>query len=257
MKFVRLAAIVLATALVVQAPAHADLVLASGPNQGSFTNNFGFGADGTGSATNPNADYYTGPNVGSETFGPHLDSGANPHTAPVAILFVFGSNGAISTYTDKTVGAYDNVEDTQIGVLNLSGGTLNSMQLSATHSGVFGFDGDGISSGTSGGYAAGAGAPGNSSDPSKYGGPMTYFTLLNGSKIGASGSSTLIANANFIGGLASGDSTYFSLEGTPSDLSDLGGGSAVPEPASMVMAATGALTLLGYGWRRRKIAQKK
>ena len=39
------------------------------------------------------------------------------------------SIGAISTYTDSSAGAYDNVEDTQIGVLNLSGTALTSIKL--------------------------------------------------------------------------------------------------------------------------------
>jgi hypothetical protein len=223
-------------------PAQASLVLAAGPDQGTFaTNNYGY--SGT---------YYSG---SPETLQSH------PGGGPVAILFVFGANGQISTYTDSSAGTYDDVEDTQIGVLNLSGSTLTSMKLTATSGDPFGFDGDGISALTSAptGTAQGSNAPRNAQDSSdgKYGGPMTYFTL---SAPGSTGdfttSGSLSAYANFVGGLASGSSTYFSLEGNPSDLANLGSTMSAPEPASMVMAVTGALMVFGYGKRRRKAAQK-
>jgi hypothetical protein len=239
------------------APAQAALVLSDGPNQGSFTNNFGFGAGGTGTAVNPNARYWSGPS-GSETYTSHLGN------APVAILFVFGANGQISTYRDTSAGSYDNVEDTQIGVLNMSGSTITSIHLTAKSGDPFGFDGDGISSpngANSGGTATGAGAPSNAKDISSgiYGGPMTYFTLnAPGSTGNFSSSTSLSAYANFNGGLADGAFTYFSLEGTPSDLGNLGGDAgAAPEPATLAMAASGALMALGYGWLRRRSGLKK
>jgi hypothetical protein len=226
------------------APAHAGLVLVAGPDQGTFsTNNFGFGATGVGTAANANANYYSGPVVGSETYGSHLNN------APVSLLFVFGANGQISTYADSQVGAYDNSDDTQIGVLNRSGGTLTSFMLTSATSGPFAFDGDGIS----GGYSA----PSNASDKSTglYGGPLTYFTLNAPGSAGnfqTTNSSSIFAN--FLGGLPNGSSTYFSLEGNPSSLTSLGGGGGmftVPEPASMTIAATGALMLLACSWLRR------
>jgi hypothetical protein len=262
MKFVRLAAAVAAVGavLAMSAPAQASLVLVSGPNQGSFTNNFGFGADGNGSAANPNANYWTGPTPGYEAYGSHLNN------APVAFLFVFGPKGQVSTYTDSTVGAYENVEDTQIGVLNLSGGTLTWIKLTGGAD-TFAFDDDGISNPanvTKEISATGAGAPGNTADPSEYGGPITYFSTTPGGTALGQDETRLIrtAYANFIGGLANGSSTYFSLEGPPSDMANLTAipstpTTPTPEPASLVLAAGGGLMLLGYGWQRRRLVRKK
>ena len=39
----------------VATPARATFVLVSGPNRGSFTNNYGFGANGMGTTVNPDA----------------------------------------------------------------------------------------------------------------------------------------------------------------------------------------------------------
>jgi hypothetical protein len=228
---------------VAAAPAMAQLVLSAGPNQGiSSTNNYGF--TGAGSASNPTGIYWSG--------NPEVDQRHDQGSAPVAILFVFGPNGTISTYTDASAGTYDDVEDTQIGVLNLSGSTLNSIKLTATSGDPFGFDGDGISDTfTPGGFTAiGAGAPGNASDPSHYGGPMTYFSLIaGGTAIGATGSSSLTAFANFVGGLADGKSTYFSLEGDVADLANIGATTA-PEPSSLLLLVSG-LGLAGLQIRRR------
>jgi hypothetical protein len=254
-RFSRLALQVIAGAALLgatAAPAQASLVLASGPGYGPGVGVNDYGFTGAGSSTNPTGNYWSG--SGSETFGPH-----NSGLAPVAILFVFGPNGQISTYTDSTAGQYDDVEDTQIGVLNESGSTLTSIKLTATSGDPFGFDGDGIG-GPYGGNstATGAGAPTNSQDSSdgKYGGPMTYFTLnAPGSTGDITSSGALSAYANFVGGLASGSSTYFSLEGDVGDLSNLGSTMSAPEPTSMVMAITGALMAFGYGRRRRKAAQ--
>jgi PEP-CTERM motif len=243
-RFVRpaLAGVVGLALLCAMAPAaHAGLVLASGPNQGTFaTNNYGF-----------NGTYYSG--SPSEVDQSHSGGG------PVAILFVFGVNGAVSTYTDSSAGTYDNADDTQIGVLNLSGVTLTSIKLTTTSSGAFAFDGDGISNSNPSGGNFAAGAPSNGEDSSNglYGGPITYFTLnAPGSTGDFSSTNNLSIYANFFGGLANNASTYFSLEGAPSDLGQLGSAPSAPEPASMMMAASGALLVFGYGWRRRKAGLK-
>jgi hypothetical protein len=170
--------------------------------------------------------------------------------------------GAVSTYMDSTVGPYDNVEDTQVAVLNKSGSTLSSFTLSGP-AGFLGFEGDGISNTVGaggGGTATGAGAPSNANDPSLYGGPQAYFTIGGPGSSGIAGPdfTDTTAFVNLTGGLASGSSTYFSLELSPGTLGAGGitAGGTVPEPTSMALAATGIVTLLGFGWRRRNRSLK-
>jgi hypothetical protein len=122
---------------------------------------------------------------------------------------------------------YDGSDDTYIGVINNSGGTVKSLNLSS-NADIFGFDGDGIDT---------YGAPGNAIDTTGYGGPLGYFTNIKGSYYDPPESGTI----NFIGGLANGSSTYFSLEEPLSTASFTGITSGVPEPASW------ALMLLGIG----------
>ena len=178
MKFVGLAAAVVAAILAVQAPAHANLMftlhLASGPGNSAITSstvdNYGFGANGSGTLAVLTATYFV----------KNGSSVSNLNDAPVAILFVIGPNGQISTYTpvapasnpSAVVGAYDGDDDTQIGVLKSAAVTLTSLKLTGP-AGFAGFDDDGIGGTLANGGAA---SPTNTFDDSdgNYGGPMTF-----------------------------------------------------------------------------------
>jgi hypothetical protein len=87
---------------------------------------------------------------------------------------------------------YDSVEDTLVGVVNNSRLPITSIDLNSGLD-IFGFEGDGIVS---------YGIPGNSRDPTGYGGPNAYFTNYSGGK----------GTVNFITPIPPGGSSYFSLE---------------------------------------------
>lgn len=149
------------------------------------------------------------------------------------LQIVFGLNGAISTQTGPEVN-YDGSDDALIGVVNNSGHTLFAFNLSGTN--IFGFEGDGIN-----GYT---GASNNANDNTGYGGPLGYFT-----NIAPDYSSGTV---NFIGGLASGQNTYFSLEESVA-INQLPTISAVPEPATLAVFIAGLLGLFGVARRRRLV----
>ena len=220
-----------AIVLLVVAPASATLTKVSGEGATTISlNDYGVPYPGTGV---PHLTYASGQDV----TGGHSE---------VSALVILNADGSLSLYADSSVAAYDNGgDDTLIGVVNESSNlTLTSFVLSGGSGKIYAFDGDGIGSYT---------GVTNSHDTSDghYGGPMTYFTHIN--------STDTVANVNLVGGLAAGQMTYFSLETSPASIiSDFQhGGGIAPEPASVVTAATGALMLLGYGWRRRQLALKK
>ena len=116
---------------------------------------------------------------------------------------------------------YDGVEDTMVGVINNSTGTLSSLVLSGSN--IFGFDGDGQQAYT-----------GNIYGPTGYEGPNTAFNVLNNNN----------GSVSFLnGGVGPGGTAWFTLE---ENLATVQGGvqvavGGVPEPA------TWAMMLLGFG----------
>jgi hypothetical protein len=147
------------------------------------------------------------------------------------ILITISSTG-VESITSTGQPPYDGAEDTQIGVVNNSSKTINSISLSSTTEDIFGFDGDGINAFT---------AVSNANDPSGYGGPLGSF-IITDSTFGQEA-----GTVNFAGGIAPGASTYFSLEG-PLTASSIGGG--VPEPATWAMMLMG---VFGVGAALRRV----
>jgi len=172
----------------------------------------------------------------------------SPADGPGWLITIDSSNVAtLSQVAGQSVtydgGCFSCGDDTYIGVINNSSGSVGSLTLKAnTSADAFGFDGDGID------YY---GAPGNAMDNTGYGGPNAYFTNLMFNQGGFD-----IGTVNFITPIASGGSSYFSLEGQINLSSFSGGGGitpgggGVPEPATWAMMLVG-FAGIGYGLRRR------
>lgn len=157
--------------------------------------------------------------------------GASPSCS---ILFTFGTGGTITTQVDSSVGPYDSIEDTLVGVQNNSGGIVNSMTLTGATD-IFGFDGDGLSTYTGTSYGS-----------TGYEGPNISFSGINLWQTAGT--------VNFTGGLADSASAYFSLEGSPTSITSGGGITpthSVPDPATLALLGIG-LPILGFLTRRRK-----
>jgi hypothetical protein len=160
-------------------------------------------------------------------------------TCPVAGNATMGCNttivinpsGTLTIAAGPSATPYDGSDDNLVGILNNSGATVNAILLSGhgVDGGIFSFDGDGVDD-----YLSPAISP-NAMDTSSggYGGPLSYFTNL---------SATVVADdtgmVNFIGGLADGAQTYFSLEDsfaeaviTPGPV----GTSVTPEPSTLLL----------------------
>jgi len=102
------------------------------------------------------------------------------------------TDSGTTVLSDPTQGPYDGNEDTLVGVVNESSHPIDALALRSSTN-LFGFEGDGICS-----YGAGC------YGPTGYEGPNTSF-----SDVSPDSSSGVV---NFPAGLASGASTYFSLE---------------------------------------------
>jgi len=148
------------------------------------------------------------------------------------LLIDFSSTGTATVLTDPSQGAFDGVEDTLIGVQNDSPVTVNSFTVTATSSSTdppFSFDGDGACSGVNSNPGLGTFAPppaGCPFGPSGYEGPGVSYT-----NISADDNSGTVT---FAGGIPSGGSAWFSLEGqvTASSIS-------IPPPPMVTITTPG------------------
>ena len=124
---------------------------------------------------------------------------------------------------------YDGIEDTLVGIENLSGQTVGRITLSGPN--IFGFDGDGIN------------VYGFNFGPTGYEGPLNTFSVSFGS----------VGDVIFGGGLANGASTYFALEENLSAASFTVTGvtPGVPEPSTWAMMLIGFAGLAMASSRRR------
>ena len=140
--------------------------------------------------------------------------------------------GGTATITAGVATPYDNVEDQLVGVINNSASSVNSITLSGTN--IFGFDGDGAGSSN---CALGASSPFGCSfnfGPTGYEGPSISFSVVNSNN----------GNVNFLGGLLSGGTAWFSLEEPPSTGGfTVTGVNTIPEPSSLLLFGTGAALL--------------
>jgi hypothetical protein len=163
--------------------------------------------------------------------------------------FIINSNGSITTVSSGG-GPYDGADDQLIGVVdNDPNITLSGLSLTSSTD-IFGFDGDGIctfqSSATPAGIlsycstdqVAGGGESGAGTVfGSDYEGPDNTWSGINPAETAG--------NVVFTSPLTDGESTFFSLEGSPSTTGTIGVGiSPTPEPGTLALLGPVGLALL-------------
>lgn len=150
------------------------------------------------------------------------------------------------TTSSPDQGPFDGEDDTLVGIINESSGTLKSIALagSGDDGGIFAFDSDGACSGdyTPGPTPAQCGGPLNTSNPFDYGSAGVSFTGITADDTTGT---VLVGGA---AGLTNGESTWFSLESSLKS-GDLQVG-LIPEPGPIGLTGAGLAMLLGLARRR-------
>jgi len=168
-----------------------------------------------------------------------FSTGAQAATCPTtsntntdcAFLLTIAADGSITGSTVTGASPYDGSDDSLVGVVNnMATPFTGSIKLSGAGDGggLFAFEGDGICLYTGAAYCSGA--------STGYEGPNNTFANINGT--GTSGD--IVFNVG--GGIPAGGTSFFSLESSPSSITQGGGilvGGAVPEPAIWAMLLIG------------------
>lgn len=148
-----------------------------------------------------------------------------------AFIITIGPGGTFTGTAVPGANPYDGNDDALLGVVNNSGSVFSgSIHLSGSGNGggLFAFDGDGICYYTGASYC--------SSAPTGYEGPDNTFANYT--------SDPTMGDVVF-SNLASGATSFFSLESSPSSITGGGGiglpGGQTPEPGSIILLGTGAL----------------
>jgi hypothetical protein len=189
------------------------VAFSSSPTQANGTNNpNGSGTGGGGGDNGPNQGnttcVYTSANTPIITTLPAGVTAATVQaTCPsvgqdteCGVVVIIADSGNSIYFTGQ--GPYDGVDDTLVGVINISSNPVSTLALSSTLD-IMGFDGDGPDTYRINGTKMQV--PGNAIDDTTYGGPDSYYTNVT--------PDNTAGTVNFITPIATGGgSTYFGLE---------------------------------------------